>query len=150
MHAKVMSHAFEDPGRFEVGIDYERFTQLDRIAGNDCVMAFTGAGPGEYACEWQTMAMNYTLQHSVAPDRPIFNSENHLIGDGDTRYIPERYIRTVYWQEAVHGQGATTTWVWERGRAETWQRTSSPGRIACARLAAWRSTCNGWRPRSTR
>src|SRR5206468_6279169 len=39
-----------------------------------------------------------------------------LIGDGDTRYIPEDYIRTVYWQEAVHGQGATTTWVWERGR----------------------------------
>ncbi|MCX6926292.1 MAG: beta-galactosidase [Verrucomicrobia bacterium] len=117
VHAKVMSHAFEDPGRFEVGIDYERFTQLDRIAGNDCVMAFTGEGPGEYACDWQTMAMNYTLQHSVAPDRPIFNSENHLIGDGDTRYIPENYIRTVYWQEAVHGQGATTTWVWERGQS---------------------------------
>ena len=114
VHAKVMSHAFEDPGRFEVGIDYERYTQLDRIAGNDCVMAFTGQGRGEYACDWLTMAMNYTLQHSVAPDCPIFNSENHLISDGDTRYIPENYIRTVYWQEAMHGQGATTTWVWER------------------------------------
>ena len=115
VHAKVMSHAFEDPGRFEVGIDYERFTQLDRIAGNDCVMAFAGER-GEYACDWQTMALNYTLQHSAAPDRPIFNSENHLIADGDARYIPENYIRTVYWQEAVHGQGATTTWVWERGQ----------------------------------
>ena len=116
VHAKVMTHAFEDPGRFEVGIDYERFTQLGRIAGNDCVMAFAGERRGEYACDWQTMAMNYTLQHSVAPDRPIFNSENHLIADGDARYIPENYIRTVYWQEAVHGQGATTTWVWERGQ----------------------------------
>ena len=117
VHAKVMSQAFEDPGRFEMGIDYERFPQLDRIAGNDCVMEFTGERRGDYACDWQTMAMNYTLQHSVAPDRPIFNSENHLIGDGDARYIPENYIRTVYWQEAVHGQGATTTWVWERGQA---------------------------------
>jgi hypothetical protein len=62
------------------------------------------------------MTLNYTLQHSVAPGSPIFNSENHLIADGDTRYIPENYIRTVYWQEAVHGQGATTTWVWERGQ----------------------------------
>jgi len=112
-----MSHAFEDPGRFEVGIDYERFPQLDRIAGNDCVVTLAGKGRGEYACDWQTMAMNYSLQHSVAPDRPIFNSENHLIADGDARYIPENYIRTVYWQEAIHGQGATTTWVWERGQA---------------------------------
>jgi hypothetical protein len=116
VHAKVMSHAFEDPGRFEMGIDYERFPQLGRIAGNDCVMEFTGERRGDYACDWQTMALNYTLQHSVAPDRPIFNSENHLIGDGDARYIPENYIRSVYWQEAVHGQGATTTWVWERGQ----------------------------------
>ncbi|MBI3851922.1 MAG: beta-galactosidase [Verrucomicrobia bacterium] len=116
VHAKVMSHAFEDPGRFEVGIDYERFAQLDRIAGNDCVVEFTGEHRSEYACDWQTMAMNYTLQHSAAPDSPIFNSENHLIGDGDTRYIPESYIRTVFWQEALHGQGATTTWVWERGQ----------------------------------
>jgi Beta-galactosidase/Beta-galactosidase trimerisation domain len=116
VHVKVMSQAFEDPGRFEVGIDYERFTQLDRIAGNDGGTAFVGERRGEYACEWQTITMNYTLQHSVAPDSPIFNSENHIIGDGDTRYIPESYIRTVYWQEAVHGQGATTTWVWDRGQ----------------------------------
>ena len=116
VHAKVMSQAFEDPGRFEVGIDYERFTQLDRIAGNDGGTAFVSARQGEYACDWQTMAMNYTLQHSAAPDSPIFNSENHIIGDGDARYIPECYIRTVYWQEALHGQGATTTWVWDRGQ----------------------------------
>lgn len=114
VHAKVMAHAFEEPGRFEEGIDYERFSQLDRIAGNDCVMAYTGDRSGPYACEWLTMAMNYALQHSVAPDSPIFNSENHLIGDGDTRYIPENYVHTVFWWEALHGQGATTTWVWER------------------------------------
>jgi len=116
VHTKVMAHAFEDPGQFEYGVDYERFTQLDRIAGNDCVMALADPHRGEYACDWQVMAMNYTLQHSAAPDSPIFNSENHLIGDGDQRYIPENYIRTVYWQEAIHGQGATTTWVWERGQ----------------------------------
>ena len=116
VHAKVMSHAFEDPGRFEVGIDYERFTQLDRISGNDCGMSFTGDRPEAYACDWLGMAMNYTLQHSVARDQPIFNSENHLIGDGDARYLPEGYIRTVYWLQALHGQGATATWVWERGQ----------------------------------
>jgi hypothetical protein len=117
VHAKVMSQAFEDPGRFEAGIDYERFTQLGRIAGNDCVMDYSGQRRGEYACDWQTMAMNYTLQRSAALVSPIFNSENHLIPDGDPRYFPENYIRTVFWQQAIHGQGATTTWVWERGQA---------------------------------
>ena len=116
VHVKIMSHAFEDPGRFEVGIDYERYNQIDRIAGNDCVYAFSGERPGPYACEWLNMVMNYSLQRCTAPDSPIFNSENHLIGDGDTRYMPEAYIRTVYWHEALHGQGATTTWVWERAQ----------------------------------
>jgi len=117
VHVKIMSQAFEDPGRFEVGIDYERYNQIGRIAGNDCTYAFCGEQPGPYACEWLTMAMNYSLQHCTAPDDPIFNSENHLIGDGDARYIPEAYIRTVYWHEALHGQGATTTWVWERAQS---------------------------------
>lgn len=116
VHVKIMSHAFEDPGRFEVGIDYERYNQVDRIAGNDCVYGFNGAKPGGYACDWLNMAMSYTLQHSTASDSPIFNSENHLIPDGDARYMPEAYIRTVYWHEALHGQGATTTWVWERAQ----------------------------------
>ena len=116
VHAKIMSHAFEDPGRFEVGIDYERYNQIDRIAGNDCTYAFCGERPGPYACEWLNMAMNYSLQHCTAPENPIFNSENHLIADGDARYMPEAYIRTVYWHEALHGQGATTTWVWERAQ----------------------------------
>lgn len=116
VHVKIMSQAFEDPGRFEVGIDYERFNQIDRIAGNDCGYAFFGERPGLYACDWRNMAMNYSLQHCTAPDAPIFNSENHLIADGDARYMPEAYIRTVYWHEALHGQGATTTWVWERAQ----------------------------------
>jgi len=116
VHAKIMSHAFEDPGRFEVGIDYEKFNRIDRVSGNDCVYTFNGGRPGAYACDWLNMAMNYTLQHCTAPENPIFNSENHLIADGDARYMPEAYIRTVYWQEALHGQGATTTWVWERAQ----------------------------------
>jgi hypothetical protein len=116
VHAKVQSLAFEDPGRFELGIDHEKFNQIDRIAGNDCTYDYAGEQPGPYACGWLTMAMNYSLQHCTAPDSPIFNSENHLIGDGDARYIPEAFIRTVYWQEALHGQGATTTWVWERAQ----------------------------------
>ncbi|MBX7255193.1 MAG: beta-galactosidase [Candidatus Hydrogenedentes bacterium] len=117
VHAKVMSQAFEEPGRFEAGIDYEAFPQLGTISGNDCWNDFETEKTGEYQQRWLIMAMNYTLQHSVAPANPIFNSENHIIVDGDKHYIPACHIRTAYWLEALHGQGATTTWVWDRGQS---------------------------------
>jgi hypothetical protein len=47
-------------------------------------------------------------------DRPVFNSENHLIPDRCFEPVPPEHIANVYWQGAIHGQSATTTWVWER------------------------------------
>ncbi len=117
VHAKVMSLAFEDPGRFRDGVNHEDFNRLGAIAGNDCVQTFAGRHPIEYAQEWRTMAMNYTLQHCTAPQAPIFNSEDHIIPDGDTQYIPGAHIRTAFWTQALHGQGAATTWVWSRGQS---------------------------------
>lgn len=116
VHAKVMSEAFEEPGRFENGINHEDFNQLGTIAGNDCTQLFAGDQDGEYAQQWLRMAANYTLQHSTAPDAPIFNSEDHIITDGELRYIPAAHIRTAFWTQALHGQGAATTWVWERNQ----------------------------------
>ena len=113
VHVKVMSLAFGDPGRFTSGINHEDFNSLGAIAGNDCVQNF--AQPEDvYAQEWQTMAMNYTLQHVTAPGAPIYNSEDHIIADGELRYIPGSHIRTAFYTQALHGQGAATTWVWER------------------------------------
>lgn len=117
VHVKVMSHGFEEPGRFEVGIDYERFSQLGQISGNDCGYFYNAHHKADYMSEWTNMAMSYALQQAAAPDNPVFNSENHFIPDGDTRYMSEDYIYTVYWHEALHGQGATTAWVWERGQS---------------------------------
>jgi len=116
VHAKVMSLAFEDPGRFEEGINFEDFNQIGRVAGNDCWYAFYGQQPNPYKVGWLTMAINYTLQHCTAPDSPIFNSENHLIADGDPRHIPAQHIRLAHWHQAIHGQGASTMWVWDRGQ----------------------------------
>ena len=62
--------------------------------------------------------MYYDFQRSVAPGQPIFNSENHPIEDDRSIWVPARHIRTLYWQGAIHGQGATTTWVWERERSD--------------------------------
>jgi hypothetical protein len=56
--------------------------------------------------------MGHDLQKSLNP-APIFNSENHIILDQDTRAVPPAHVRAALWQAAVHGQAATTIWIWE-------------------------------------
>jgi hypothetical protein len=110
VHAKVMSTAFfqDHPA---VGTDRELFAELGQLNGNDCY--FQGAGASGWAVPWQFMAISYDLQRSVAR-KPIFNSENHLTPDFNTIYVSPDHYRTALWQGAVHGQGITTIWCWER------------------------------------
>ena len=93
------------------GIDPELFGKYMDINGNDCY--FTGY-PGEgWSCHWQLQNIGYDLQRSFVM-KPIFNSENHPTLDRCTDYVPTGNFTTCLWQGAVHGQGATTIWVWER------------------------------------
>ncbi|MBI4587130.1 MAG: hypothetical protein HY717_24220 [Planctomycetes bacterium] len=62
---------------------------------------------------WQLLAKGHDLQRSVK-DAPVFNSENHIILDRETRPVPPEHVRAALWQAAVHGLSATTIWVWER------------------------------------
>lgn len=114
VHAKTQSLAFSDRGMFEKGLDFEAMTRLGGINGNDAVQSYAPFDPGEYPQDWLAMAINYTLQRSVAPESPIFNSEDHVIQDRSTHFIPGAHIRNCYWTQALYGQGAATTWVWER------------------------------------
>jgi len=111
VHAKMMSMAL--PHRFTMswGCDPELFGALSDINGNDCLIR--GRPGGGWAIPWHTQNMSYDLQRSLAW-KPIFNSENHLTLDGSTYYLPGEHFRTALWQGAIHGQGATTIWVWDR------------------------------------
>ena len=114
IHVKVQGTAFDAQRWFQLGINHEDFARMDRISGNDNY-SYHRAGLGEeYAEGWLRQAMYYDLQRSVAPDNPIFNSENHPIRDSDPVWVSGDHMTTMLWQGAVHGQGATTTWVWER------------------------------------
>jgi len=109
-HAKVMSTHFT-AGGVPFATNAELFGQATEINGNDDYWFPTGnsAWPVD---NW-AVGLNYDLQRSVA-DKPIFNSENHIAPDGSTYYIPPENFRSQLWQGAIHGQGATTIWVWER------------------------------------
>ena len=73
---------------------------------------------GPWASAWQGENGGYDFQRSMV-DKPIFNSENHLIPDRTFDFVPPSHISNVFWQGAVHGQSATTTWVWERSYSYT-------------------------------
>lgn len=114
IHVKVMAEAFTGQRWFQWGLDFERFTRIDRISGNDCYSYERRDPDEEYAQIWLRQAMYYDFQRSVAPNNPIFNSENHPIEDGKPSWVSGDHLATMLWQGAIHGQGATTTWVWER------------------------------------
>lgn len=111
VHAKVMAWTFFQRHAISWGTDAEMFGELSQINGNDCAM--WPEGGGGWATSWHSQNMAYDLQRSVAR-KPIFNSENHLTRDRSTDYVRPEHFRTALWQGAVHGQGATTIWVWER------------------------------------
>jgi hypothetical protein len=94
------------------GVDPELFGQLLDLNGDDD-MVLEPNGGSEWALAWQLQNMGYDIQRSMAK-KPIFNSENHPTLDGYRGYVAPEHFRTTLWQGAVHGQGATTIWVWER------------------------------------
>jgi hypothetical protein len=112
VHAKAMTWTMINDGDVKYGVDATLFGGFSDLNGNDSVN-FYGDGDGEFAQGWQMNAMACDLQRSVL-DAPVFNTENHLIADRDTGFVPAAHIRAALWPAAVHGQSATTIWVWER------------------------------------
>lgn len=111
VHAKPMNTVFSLVN-MDMGVDPEQFCDFSQIAGNDCWKWYSGNRNG-YASEWLGENMYFDLQRSIS-GLPIFNSENHVIVDRERGEIPPAHIRNIIWQAAIHGEGASTMWVWER------------------------------------
>ena len=116
VHAKIMVCAnFERHPHGPWSVSPELFAALSDINGNDAWKYYRTEGP--WACSWLEENMGYDFQRSMA-EAPVFNSENHLIPDRTFDYVPPEHIANVFWQGAIHGQSATTTWVWQRTYAQ--------------------------------
>jgi hypothetical protein len=110
LQAKVMNGGLSDITAMTWGIDSEQFANFSEISGNDN-FNYYGWGPEGFTSELKFYDFQASLKKA-----PVFNSEDHLIPDGDDRYIPEMaaHVESVLWQGAVHGRGGSTIWVWER------------------------------------
>jgi len=112
IHTKAMTWNFFSDQEQRFGVNAELFAGFSQIQGNDSVNMYNH-GLEEWSQGWQLNNMGHDLQRSVG-DMPVFNSENHIIRDRETRPIPPEHVRTALWQAAIHGQSATTIWVWSR------------------------------------
>ena len=111
VHAKIMMLSF-DRNTVGWGNDPEQFCELSQIAGNDSSKGWSATG--DYANGWGAQNMFFDLLGSIK-HQPVFNSENHVIWDRDEQPVPGVHLYNVIWQAAMHGEGASTIWVWERG-----------------------------------
>lgn len=110
VHAKIMVFFTMDRDKLGWGVDPEMFCDATDLAGCD---AYAFPDDRFRSFQWHGHAFWYDLLHSFR-GQPVFNSENHIIPDGTGHAnIPMTLTRAQYWQDALHHQPVTTTWVWE-------------------------------------
>jgi hypothetical protein len=122
VHAKGTTWHHYRASEVQTGLEPTLFGSFSDINGNDSVNLYRFDNAKDDAPErggvdfpegWMENAIGYELLRA-GKEAPVFNSENHPVFDGDMRPIPAEHFRATMWQGAIHGMGATTTWVWER------------------------------------
>ncbi|HOX36464.1 MAG TPA: beta-galactosidase [Candidatus Brocadiia bacterium] len=111
-HAKVMDTHFSR-SCLSFGTDAELFAHMGDVNGNDCPSMYDHNSWSEFSTGQIGMNRYHDLQCSFL-EAPIVDTENHIIRDRDTAEIPPEHIYAALWQGALHGQGASAVWVWER------------------------------------
>lgn len=117
VHAKIMceNELWTTPTLYSV--DIEDFAELSDYNGNDAsiwpLKPERNSKWGYSTTEWPLCEIAFDHQRSAA-EKPIFNTENHLIRDREKGDIPGSFVYSALWQQAVHGQTLTTLWAWER------------------------------------
>ena len=113
VHAKIMMGAhFQKTLHGFWSVDPGAFAALSQYNGNDAYNMYDKEG-SLWNNGWRHCQAGYDFQRSMA-DLSVVNSENHIIVDRDLDVIPPAHIYEALWQNAIHGQSATTIWLWER------------------------------------
>ena len=115
IHSKIsVGGVFNDSDPILYSVDPEAFGAFSNFNGNDssdyCAIF---ARVSRWSHGWWNMEAAYDWQRA-SNDKPIFNSENHIHRASRAEFVPGAHTRTVLWQNAIHGQAATTLWRWDR------------------------------------
>ncbi|MEM6551086.1 MAG: alpha-amylase family protein [Planctomycetota bacterium] len=123
---KKIGHLLSRPHR-DHGIDIETLIRMQEVPGLD-----PGTAPAfddliywkfrrdevrhPYAIDWRAQSATLDIIKSIAPDRPVYNSEWH--GFGTAKWISTKmsadYVRAGFWLEFLHGDSMINAWFWGR------------------------------------
>lgn len=92
------------------GVDPEQISGLSQLNGLDAWNYLRSEG----ATITQKLKF-YDLLASFK-EAPVINTEDHIIPDKDTQFVPEQvaHVRNDLWQGAIHGRSGSIIWVWDR------------------------------------
>ncbi len=114
LHSKVMPQMQSSDhagarAAMQFGIDIDMYSEWAGIAGNDAMCNLGG--------DLLEKFMYYDWQHSII-QKPVFDSENHLITDSDENFTHEQaqWVESTVWNGMMHNNTLTAMWNWSRNR----------------------------------
>jgi len=90
------------------GVDMERLDASSDFHGNDAAAYYQEEGTLNNALKW------YDYLNSIS-NKPIYNSENHIIQDSDSPVFNtniNKFAQATIWQSAIHGLDMSSIWTW--------------------------------------
>ena len=84
-----------------------------------------------YAADWLGQGAGYTLQHSLAPGKPLYDTEWHSVGTltwRDEHMSPE-YVELCVWFTVYHYLAANVAWYFPREGVAPQPATKFPGSL---------------------
>ncbi|MAX26033.1 MAG: hypothetical protein CMJ19_16170 [Phycisphaeraceae bacterium] len=122
---KMLGGHMEDASR-DHGLDIEQLVNLQDFPGldahpspanavfHDPVKAARRAHP--YALDWRSQTNMLDMIKSIAPDKPVYDSEWHGMGTVGwiSNAMSDDFIRAAMWMSFLHGNSAINTWYWAR------------------------------------
>ena len=104
LQVKFSEHAFQ-PGETRRGVDREAMAQAFGIIG---VTATATPSDKFYATAYPGQSALYALMHSLAPGRPLFNLEDHILLEAGLDPLSTyAYVHTTVWEGAMAGRNAS-------------------------------------------
>lgn len=129
IHMKIMPYisSTEDYDKrwlIGAGVNPEKVSSYMDISGNDSEMRFVSGSEKSYSefLEQKRFAQSMWYEYlGSIKDAPVFNSEDHIIANGNKDYdIAHRKLISVsQWMGAVHGRNMDCMWIWDRSSDKT-------------------------------
>jgi hypothetical protein len=126
--AAVADDAF-DSGAARLGIGHESLNAFTDVSG--CAVA-CGPDPSPYALDYLPQAMMYVLLKSLAPGKPVFNTEHRVAAPAShSSDHAFRYSHSALWEAAMFGLGGAALGGWEEVNPAAASHTQLVARPHC-------------------